>query len=81
MRVMAGERFTCVGPAGGGYGDPLKRDPASVADDVADGFVSADTAKKDYGVMLTASGAVDAGATAHLRRAMGALRSEGATPR
>jgi N-methylhydantoinase B len=56
MRVMAGERFTCVGPAGGGYGDPLKRDPASVADDVADGFVSADTAKKDYGVMLTASG-------------------------
>src|SRR5277367_6066739 len=61
MRGQAGERFTCVGPAGGGYGDPLKRDPASVADDVADGFVSADTAKKDYGVMLTASGAVDAG--------------------
>jgi len=80
MRVMAGERFTCVGPAGGGYGDPLKRDPASVADDVADGFVSADTAKKDYGVMLTASGTVDVGATAHLRRAMNGLRSEGVTP-
>ncbi|HTQ32707.1 MAG TPA: hydantoinase B/oxoprolinase family protein [Stellaceae bacterium] len=74
MRVLAGERFVCIGPAGGGYGDPLKRDPALVADDVADGFVSAPAAKADYGVVLTADGAVDAAATTSLRAAMAALR-------
>ena len=27
MPIRAGDRFICVGPAGGGYGDPLARDP------------------------------------------------------
>jgi N-methylhydantoinase B len=67
MRIMAGERFACVGPAGGGYGDPLRRDPALVAADVADGVVSAATARRDYGVALDAAGRVDAAATARLR--------------
>jgi N-methylhydantoinase B len=73
MRVMAGERFACVGPAGGGYGDPLRRDPALVADDVADGFVSSDTARLDYGVVLNGI-AVDETATAQLRGEMTARR-------
>ncbi|HTZ36768.1 MAG TPA: hydantoinase B/oxoprolinase family protein [Stellaceae bacterium] len=67
MRVRAGERFVCVGPAGGGYGDPLNRDPARVLDDVADGLVSVATARDDYGVVLDLSGAVDEAATAALR--------------
>ena len=25
MRIRAGENFVCIGPAGGGYGDPLAR--------------------------------------------------------
>ena len=69
MQVKAGERFTCVGPAGGGYGDPLKRDPALVSEDVADGFVSVETAKRDYGVVLAGT-VVDDAATARLRSAM-----------
>jgi N-methylhydantoinase B len=74
MRVKAGERFTCVGPAGGGYGDPLRRDPALVREDVADGFVSAATARSDYGVVLAATGSVDEAATAQLRSTMNAAR-------
>ena len=68
MRVLAGERFVCVGPAGGGYGDPLKRDAARVHDDVADGFVSIEAAARDYGVVLDKSGLIDAEATSLLRQ-------------
>src|SRR5216683_372760 len=67
MQIRAGERFVCVGPAGGGYGDPMVRDPARVHDDVADGLVLAEAAKEDYGVVLSASGSVDEAATARLR--------------
>ena len=49
--VAAGDRFVCEGPAAGGYGDPLERDPARVLDDVLDGFISAETAERDYGVV------------------------------
>src|SRR5271154_4560751 len=28
MQIHSGEKFVCLGPAGGGYGDPLTRDPA-----------------------------------------------------
>jgi N-methylhydantoinase B len=70
MRVCAGERFVCVGPAGGGYGDPLKRDPVRVSDYIADGIVSLAAARDDYGVVLNTSGKVDEPATAALRDAM-----------
>ncbi|HEV8030024.1 MAG TPA: hydantoinase B/oxoprolinase family protein [Stellaceae bacterium] len=78
MRVLAGERFVCVGPAGGGYGDPLRRDPALVREDVADEFVSAETAKQDYGVVLAGPGIVDEAATASLRTEMAAARGTAA---
>jgi N-methylhydantoinase B len=70
MRVRAGERFTCIGPAGGGYGDPLKRAPVRVLDDVADGLVSITAARDDYGIVLTQLGEVDEAATAVLRGTM-----------
>src|SRR5580704_7421520 len=76
MRIRAGERFVCVGPAGGGYGDPLARDPARVREDVADGFVSAEAAKQDYGVALTAAGIVDEAATERLRREISPTRND-----
>jgi N-methylhydantoinase B len=65
--VSAGDTFVCEGPAGGGYGDPLKRDAEAVRADVLDGLISAATARRDYGVVLTAAGMVDAAATAALR--------------
>lgn len=50
----AGDSFTRPAAGGGGYGDPLLRDPEQVRDDVADGYVSIERARKDYGVVLTA---------------------------
>ncbi|MBI4504881.1 MAG: hydantoinase B/oxoprolinase family protein [Chloroflexi bacterium] len=53
---------------GGGHGDALERDPARVASDVRDGYVSAESARADYGVVLDpATLAVDEAATAALR--------------
>jgi N-methylhydantoinase B len=52
----------------GGYGDPLARDPALVARDVALGHLSTDKAREWYGVAVDAiTGAVDPLATAALR--------------
>jgi N-methylhydantoinase B len=54
-------------PGGGGFGDPATRDPDQVAADVADGLIAAETAARDYRVVLAADGAVDRAATAQLR--------------
>ncbi len=70
MRVMAGERFACVGPAGGGYGDPFTRDPKLVCDDVADGIITIDAARRDYGVVMNAVGLPDETETVRLRGAV-----------
>lgn len=51
---------------GGGYGDPLDRDPARVAHDVANQLVSADAARRVYGVVLV-FGTVDETATSRLQ--------------
>ncbi len=59
---------------GGGYGDPLERDPEAVAHDVAVGLVSEAVAEHVYGVVLE-EGGVSRAATEE-RRAT--LRSEGA---
>jgi N-methylhydantoinase B len=37
---------------GGGYGDPLQRDPQAVAADVVNGYVSLEKAREDYGVVV-----------------------------
>ena len=47
--MQAGERFLLQSAGGGGYGDPRHRDPAALARDLAEGYVSAEAAKKDYG--------------------------------
>jgi N-methylhydantoinase B len=50
-------------PGGGGLGDPLRRDPKRVAQDVRLGMVSAEAAIADYGVVLREDGSVDEDAT------------------
>ncbi len=55
-------------PSGGGFGDPLERDPERVLADVLAGKVSVDGAARDYGVIV-AAGRVDTGATAQARAA------------
>ena len=58
--VPAGDRLVMEVPGGGGHGDPKRRDPALVAADVADGLVSPEQARRDYGLTVpyaAASGA------------------------
>lgn len=62
--LRAGDRVIYNIPGGGGYGDPRQRPAASVAHDVAFGYVSADAAAREYGVVVDASnGQVDPTAT------------------
>jgi N-methylhydantoinase B len=70
MQIRAGERFVCIGPAGGGYGDPLARDPARVRDDVADGLLSMELARLEYGVVLSPTAVLREEETARLRSEM-----------
>jgi N-methylhydantoinase B len=55
---------------GGGWGDPLERDPALVREDVLDEYVSVEGARRDYGVVIDPDIlAVDEPATQRLRAA------------
>jgi N-methylhydantoinase B len=47
--MKAGARFLLQTAGGGGYGNPLERDPAAVNRDIAEGYVSREVAAKDYG--------------------------------
>jgi N-methylhydantoinase B len=73
--IAAGQRIMYDYGGGGGWGDPLERDPQAVLDDVLDEYVSVEGARRDYGVVLTGSLddltlAVDGDATAALRAAL-----------
>ena len=69
--LQPGERFTLRLPGGGGYHPPWQRDPAAVAEDVRQGYVSAQAAAERYGVVIDpATGAVDHAASVRRRRAL-----------
>ena len=54
---------------GGGWGNPLERDPEAVRWDVIEGFVSREAAERDYGVAVGADYAIDTVGTSALRQA------------
>lgn len=68
--VEAGDVVVYCSPCGGGFGDPLERDPRRVKDDVLDGVCSAEAADSVYGVVLDREGNVDDAATSARRSAM-----------
>jgi N-methylhydantoinase B len=75
--LRTGERLVYDFGGGGGWGDPLQRDPQAVLDDVWDEYVSVEAAERDYGVVITGSLddmtlAVDEPATERLRMARAA---------
>jgi N-methylhydantoinase B len=72
VRLRAGDRARLETPGGGGFGDPFARDPARVAQDAHDGFVSREHARVAYGVALTREGGVDDDETRALRARRGA---------
>jgi len=67
VSIARGGRVRLESPGGGGWGDPLRRTPAAVARDVANGLVSVDAARAAYGVAVDARGTVDEAETARLR--------------
>ena len=71
LEMKRGDVYRLVQAGGGGYGDPLERDPEAVLEDVRQEKVSVDHAAKEYGVVIDASTlAVDSGATESLRARM-----------
>jgi N-methylhydantoinase B len=72
-KVGKGDKIDLWSGGGGGYGDPLEREPAAVLEDVKDGYVTIEGARRDYGVVVRELDwealhyEVDADATARLR--------------
>ena len=71
--VLPGDQLHFVTWGGGGWGDPLARDPELVALEVRRGLVSSDGARR-YGVVCDREGVVDAAATDVLRSQLSAGR-------
>ena len=79
--VQADSEALVLTSGGGGWGDPLERDPAMVRWDVIEELVSADNARGDYGVVLVGEESeVDEDATQALRAEMRAERGDSITP-
>ncbi|MFC7216110.1 hydantoinase B/oxoprolinase family protein [Saliphagus sp. GCM10025334] len=69
----ADEAFYCRWMGGGGFGDPLDRDPDRVAKDARNEYVSREEAERTYGVVLDDEFDVDEAATEARR---GEIRDE-----
>jgi N-methylhydantoinase B len=65
--VTEGDVYVGGVAGGAGFGDPLRRDPAEVAEDVREGLVSVQGAQSGYAVVLASDGTADLGATEALR--------------
>lgn len=69
--MAAGDVLVNNTGGGGGYGNPLLREPSRVAHDVRNGFVSVAAAERDYGVVVDPSSfLVDVPATSSRREAL-----------
>lgn len=73
VHVEEGDQLHFITWGGGGWGDPLDRDPALVGKEITQGLVTVEGAKA-YGVVAGADGAVDQTATEALRTKMRAER-------
>ncbi len=70
VRLRRDAVFVLQSAGGGGYGDPLERDPVRVAADVHGGYVSSERARSAYGVALNDDGKVEPDGTERLRAQM-----------
>jgi N-methylhydantoinase B len=68
LTLREGDRLLMLSGGGGGYGDPLDRDPELVREDVLGRKISMSAAREDYGVVIDErTHAVRADATQELR--------------
>ena len=71
VTLNVGDGFLVEVGGGGGFWNPLERDPERVLADVCSGYVSVEAARRDYGVVIFHSGRkfeLDVKATRELRR-------------
>jgi N-methylhydantoinase B/oxoprolinase/acetone carboxylase alpha subunit len=70
-QVGPGDIITMDAAGGGGFGDPLEREQELVENDVADGYVSIERAREDYGVVIDLETVkIDATASEKLRASL-----------
>jgi len=70
-QLKPGDVVVMDAAGGGGYGDSLDRDPELVESDVSDGYVSIESARKEYGVLINPETMkVDRDATEKLRNSL-----------
>jgi N-methylhydantoinase B len=55
IEIRRGQWLRGLDTAGGGYGDPLERDPEQVLEDVIERYITTTHAKDVYGVVFTGS--------------------------
>jgi N-methylhydantoinase B len=73
--VPAGSEVIINAGSGGGWGDPLEREPERVLWDVIEGLVSVEAARIHYGVVIDDGETLDMPLTRALRRKMAAQRA------
>jgi N-methylhydantoinase B len=67
IRIRCGQKVRLETPGGGGFGDPATREAARVVRDVQFGYISRESARRDYSVVLRDDGTLDADATVKAR--------------
>jgi N-methylhydantoinase B len=76
LPLQAGDVVRIETAIGGGFGDPLEREPRLVADDVFDGYLTTEEAETAYGVVLDDELSVDEEATSRCRRELREHRAQ-----
>ncbi len=73
IQLAEGDSVRVSTPGGGGFGDPMERDPQLVAQDVVRGYYQAEEAERLFGVVLAGDPPhIDEAATAARRRSIAA---------
>lgn len=67
--IPRGTVYRQIAGGGGGFGDPRERPAAVVKEEVKDGYVSAQAAREQYGVVVSDAGELDEAATDRRRDA------------
>jgi N-methylhydantoinase B len=79
--LRPGTTLLCRCCGGGGYGDPLEREPIRVAKDVGEGIVTKQRAESTYGVVIDEDGIVAAERTSLMRASLrAALANDSEVP-